>query len=125
MSTRVEAAPTGRPISIRQIIGIPLNVFLFLFLMVMGWGSVAGFFAHLPVVGEFVAIGINRFYGGGERCAWRHFLLVGVGPDGGDAWRTIARPMVVLPHPDSPTRPSVSPARRTKETPSTARISPT
>jgi protein-S-isoprenylcysteine O-methyltransferase Ste14 len=30
----------------RQIVGIPLNVFMFLFLMVMGWGSVSGFFAH-------------------------------------------------------------------------------
>ena len=34
------------------------------------------------------------------------------------------RPVVVLPQPDSPTRPSVSPRRRVKLTPSTARISP-
>ena len=33
----------------------------------------------------------------------------------------IARPMVVLPEPDSPTRPSTSPGRITKSTPSTAR----
>ena len=33
-------------ISWRQAIGIPLNVLLFLLLMVMGWGSWAGFFAH-------------------------------------------------------------------------------
>jgi protein-S-isoprenylcysteine O-methyltransferase Ste14 len=32
--------------SARQLIGIPLNVFLFLYLMLMGWGSVQGFFAH-------------------------------------------------------------------------------
>jgi protein-S-isoprenylcysteine O-methyltransferase Ste14 len=32
--------------SLRQIIGIPLNVLLFLYLMVMGWGSVQGFFSH-------------------------------------------------------------------------------
>jgi len=30
----------------RQLIGIPLNVLLFLYLMVMGWGSVHGFFEH-------------------------------------------------------------------------------
>jgi protein-S-isoprenylcysteine O-methyltransferase Ste14 len=38
-------------ISWRQAIGIPLNVFMFLFLMVMGWGSVAGFFSHPVRVG--------------------------------------------------------------------------
>jgi protein-S-isoprenylcysteine O-methyltransferase Ste14 len=32
--------------SLRQLIGIPLNVLLFLYLMLMGWGSVSGFFAH-------------------------------------------------------------------------------
>ena len=34
--------------------------------------------------------------------------------------RRIVRPMVVLPQPDSPTRPSVSPWRTVKLTPSTA-----
>ncbi len=34
--------------------------------------------------------------------------------------RIIARPMVLLPQPDSPTRPSVSPRRTWKVTPSTA-----
>ena len=38
----------------RQILGIPLNVFLFLYLMVMGWGSVQGFFAHPVRVGVVV-----------------------------------------------------------------------
>src|SRR5918999_5084489 len=37
---------------------------------------------------------------------------------------TIARPTVVFPHPDSPTRPIVSPRRSANETPSTARTSP-
>ena len=32
--------------SIAQLVGIPLNVLLFLLLMVMGWGSWDGFFAH-------------------------------------------------------------------------------
>lgn len=32
--------------SVRQLLGIPLNVFMFLLLMVMGWGSWNGFFAH-------------------------------------------------------------------------------
>src|SRR5690242_974232 len=34
------------------------------------------------------------------------------------------RPRVDLPHPDSPTRPRVSPGARSKLTPSTARIAP-
>ncbi len=38
--------------------------------------------------------------------------------------RTMARPMVVLPDPDSPTRPSVSPRSIVNETPSTARTQP-
>jgi protein-S-isoprenylcysteine O-methyltransferase Ste14 len=40
--------------SIRQLIGIPLNVLLFLFLMVMSWGSWAGFFAHPVRIGVVV-----------------------------------------------------------------------
>ena len=39
---------------LRQLVGIPLNVVLFLLLMVMGWGSVAGFFAHPVRVGVVV-----------------------------------------------------------------------
>ena len=39
--------------------------------------------------------------------------------------RTIARPVVLLPQPDSPTSPRVSPRRSSNETPSTARTSPT
>ena len=35
-----------RGVPIRQLLGIPLNVLLFLLLMVMGWGSWTGFFAH-------------------------------------------------------------------------------
>ena len=37
----------------------------------------------------------------------------------------IVRPSVVLPHPDSPTRPSVSPVRTARSTPSTAWTWPT
>ena len=39
--------------------------------------------------------------------------------------RRIARPSVVLPDPDSPTTPSVSPLRTSIETPSTALMCPT
>jgi protein-S-isoprenylcysteine O-methyltransferase Ste14 len=42
----------GTPL--KQLIGIPLNVFLFLLLMVMGWGSWAGFFAHPVRIGVVV-----------------------------------------------------------------------
>jgi len=33
-------------LSVKQLIGIPLNVLMFLLLMVMAWGSWDGFFAH-------------------------------------------------------------------------------
>ena len=33
-----------RPLA--QLVGIPLNVLMFLFLMMMGWGSIGGFLAH-------------------------------------------------------------------------------
>ena len=46
-------------------------------------------------------------------------------PDvGRNSWRTV-RPVVDFPQPDSPTRPSVSPGKTSKETPSTARTAPT
>lgn len=38
----------------RQLIGIPLNVLLFLLLMVMGWGNWQGFIAHPVRVGVIV-----------------------------------------------------------------------
>ena len=38
----------------------------------------------------------------------------------GSTSRSTARPSVVLPHPDSPTSPSVSPGRMSSDTPSTA-----
>ncbi len=41
-------------VPILQAVGIPLNVLLFLLLMVMGWGSVRGFFAHPVRVGVVV-----------------------------------------------------------------------
>lgn len=53
MSSRTEA-PAAPPVSIRQAIGIPLNVLLFLLLMVMGWGSWAGFFAHPVRIGVVI-----------------------------------------------------------------------
>lgn len=43
----------GAP-SVRQLLGIPLNVFMFLLLMVMGWGDWNGFFAHPVRVGVVV-----------------------------------------------------------------------
>jgi protein-S-isoprenylcysteine O-methyltransferase Ste14 len=55
-----ESAATGggglatAPPSVRQLVGIPLNVFMFLLLMVMGWGNWNGFFAHPVRVGVVV-----------------------------------------------------------------------
>lgn len=52
--TEAESSGTARRIPIIQIIGIPLNVLLFLLLMVMAWGSWDGFFAHPVRVGVVV-----------------------------------------------------------------------
>ena len=41
-----------RPLA--QIVGIPMNVLTFLLLMLMGWGSVAGFLAHPVRIGVVV-----------------------------------------------------------------------
>ena len=41
-----QAAANAPGISLKQALGIPLNVLCFLFLMVLAWGSWAGFFAH-------------------------------------------------------------------------------
>ena len=46
-----DAVAGGRRLPILQVIGIPLNVALFLLLMVMAWGSWDGFFAHPVRVG--------------------------------------------------------------------------
>ena len=46
-------------------------------------------------------------------------------PEVGSIKRSTQRPVVVFPHPDSPTRASVSPRRSSKLTPSTARTWPT
>ena len=43
-----------RAISWKQAVGIPLNVLLFLLLLVMGWGSWSGFFAHPVRIGVVV-----------------------------------------------------------------------
>lgn len=48
------AAGAARPVPVRQLLGIPLNVLLFLLLMVMGWGSWQGFFSHPVRVGVVV-----------------------------------------------------------------------
>jgi protein-S-isoprenylcysteine O-methyltransferase Ste14 len=49
MSETVAAERPRR--SLAQLLGIPLNVVMFLFLMVMAWGSWDGFFAHPVRVG--------------------------------------------------------------------------
>jgi hypothetical protein len=48
-----------------------------------------------------------------------------ISPEVGSSRRMMERPSVVLPQPDSPTRPSVSPRRMVNETPSTAWTVPT
>src|SRR5580765_3402310 len=41
-----------RPLA--QLIGIPMKVFMFLFLMAMGWGSLAGFLSHPVFLGVVI-----------------------------------------------------------------------
>jgi hypothetical protein len=48
-----------------------------------------------------------------------------ISPDVGSIRRRIARPVVVLPQPDSPTTPSVSPRATSKDTSFTAFTAPT
>src|SRR5258708_9135854 len=48
-----------------------------------------------------------------------------IAPEVGSMRRRMRRPSVLLPEPDAPTRPSVSPWWMSRETSSTARISPT
>lgn len=54
MSPAPEAAPSPSRVPLRQLVGIPLNVLLFLFLMMLGWGSVGGFLAHPARAGVVV-----------------------------------------------------------------------
>jgi protein-S-isoprenylcysteine O-methyltransferase Ste14 len=65
----------NRP-SLRQLIGIPLNVLFFLLLMIMGWGSVEGFFAHPVragvVVIHLMMLPVMTFATGGRSRGLRH-----------------------------------------------------
>jgi protein-S-isoprenylcysteine O-methyltransferase Ste14 len=70
-----QAEGRGLP-SARQIIGIPLNVALFLFLMMMGWGSIGGFFSHPVRVGvvvlHLIMIPVMTFSTSGRSKGLRH-----------------------------------------------------
>ena len=74
-SAPAEPLKRGLP-SARQIIGIPLNVGLFLFLMMMGWGSIDGFFSHPVrtgvVVLHLIMIPIMTFSTSGRSKGLRH-----------------------------------------------------
>jgi protein-S-isoprenylcysteine O-methyltransferase Ste14 len=63
-------------ISWRQAVGIPLNVLLFLLLMVMGWGDVRGFFAHPVRLGvvllHLIMIPVMTFATSGRSKGMRH-----------------------------------------------------
>jgi protein-S-isoprenylcysteine O-methyltransferase Ste14 len=77
---------TARPdhLPLKQLLGIPLNVLLFLLLMVMGWGSWPGFFAHPVRVGvvalHLVMIPVMTFSTSGRsrglksRADWKPFF---------------------------------------------------
>src|SRR5438105_13980261 len=83
--------------------------------------------------------GLRLAYGSWKTiCIWRRILRTSASPRrvsslpcrrtlppvGLWSWR-MARPVVLLPQPDSPTRPSVSPCLIANDTPSTARTVPT
>ena len=61
---------------LKQLIGIPLNVALFLLLMLMGWGSVDGFLAHPTRVGvivlHLIMIPVMTFSTGGRSKGLEH-----------------------------------------------------
>lgn len=61
---------------LKQLIGIPLNVALFLLLMLMGWGSVDGFLSHPTRVGvivlHLIMIPVMTFSTGGRSKGLRH-----------------------------------------------------
>jgi protein-S-isoprenylcysteine O-methyltransferase Ste14 len=63
-------------VSWKQMLGIPLNVLLFLLLMVMGWGSWSGFFASPVRVGvvliHLAMIPVMTFYTAGRSRGVRH-----------------------------------------------------
>jgi protein-S-isoprenylcysteine O-methyltransferase Ste14 len=63
-------------ISWRQAIGIPLNVALFLLLMVMGWGSWQGFISHPVRVGvlvlHFIMVPVMTFSTSGRSKGVKH-----------------------------------------------------
>jgi len=60
----------------KQALGIPLNVLLFLFLMILGWGDVPGFFAHPVRTGvvilHLVMIPVMTFSTSGRSKGLRH-----------------------------------------------------
>ncbi|HSQ59787.1 MAG TPA: isoprenylcysteine carboxylmethyltransferase family protein [Acidobacteriota bacterium] len=62
--------------SMKQMIGIPLNVVMFLFLMVMAWGSWDGFFAHPVRVGvvivHFLMLPVMTFSTSGRSRGEKH-----------------------------------------------------
>lgn len=62
--------------SAKQIIGIPMNVGLFLLLMMMGWGSIDGFFSHPVrtgvVVLHLIMIPVMTFSTSGRSKGLRH-----------------------------------------------------
>jgi protein-S-isoprenylcysteine O-methyltransferase Ste14 len=70
-----ETLKRGLP-SPRQLIGIPLNVLLFLYLMLLGWGSIDGFFSHPVRTGvvllHLLMIPIMTFATSGRSRGLRH-----------------------------------------------------
>jgi protein-S-isoprenylcysteine O-methyltransferase Ste14 len=71
-----EGAEPKRGVPWRQAVGIPLNVLLFLLLMVMGWGDVRGFFAHPVRVGvvllHLVMMPVMTLFTAGRSKGLRH-----------------------------------------------------
>ncbi len=103
-----------RAVPWKQLVGIPLNVLLFLLLMVMAWGSWRGFFAH-PVRVGVVAIHLvmlpvmtlctsGRSRGVRHAPDWRPFFPLLVGHTLFTAWvmpYMDARDLWVLPGGDA------------------------
>jgi protein-S-isoprenylcysteine O-methyltransferase Ste14 len=71
-----DAVGTSRRLPFLQVVGIPLNVLLFLLLMVMAWGSWDGFFAHPVRIGvvlvHLIMMPVMTFFTAGRSRGVKH-----------------------------------------------------
>ena len=92
------------------------RVILFLLVAYFALTTILFVFALLGVLGSVVMLSLFHSEPGSAECLLRKITT----PEVGSINRSMARPVVVFPHPLSPTNPSVSPSLITRSIPSTA-----